>query len=88
LLFLIKGWNVAQFLLVGIVGSFEFACELTKRLGMGSVVEHYLKKVYYWRIYSRQHIKIFYNLIYQYPHLGLQRKKLKIEQILESYKNG
>ncbi|MFM6191947.1 MAG: hypothetical protein ACKPEN_00100 [Planktothrix sp.] len=55
---------------------------------MGSVVEHYLKKVYYWRIYSRQHIKIFYNLIYQYPHLGLQRKKLKIEQILESYKNG
>jgi len=74
--------------LVAIVGSFEFACELARRLGMGSVSEHHLRKVYYWRIYSRQHIKIFYNLIYQYPNLGLQRKKLKIEQILGSYKNG
>ena len=35
--------------LVCIVGSFEFACELARHLGMGSVQEHQFKKVYYWR---------------------------------------
>jgi hypothetical protein len=74
--------------LVCIVGSFEFTCELTKRLVMGVVEEHHLKKVYYWRIYSRKNIENFYNFLYQHPNLGLQRKKTKIEQILGSYKRG
>jgi len=52
------------------------------------IIAHKLKKVYYWRIYSRKHIDNFYNFIYQHSSLGLQRKKTKIEQILRSYKRG
>lgn len=74
--------------LVCIVGSFEFTSELARQLGMGVVQEHHLKKVYYWRIFSRKHIQAFYELVYQYPRLGLQRKKTKMEQILRSYKYG
>lgn len=73
---------------VGIVGSFKFTCELAKLLGIGSIAQHSLKKVYYWRIYSRKDIRTFYNFIYQDQFLGLQRKKLKIEKILESYEHG
>lgn len=73
--------------LVCIVGSFEFARELAMHLGMGSVQEHLLKKVYYWRIFSRKNIQAFYDFVYQYPQLGLQRKKTKIEAILRSYKD-
>lgn len=74
--------------LVCIVGSFEFTCELARRLDMGFVGEHVLKKAYYWRIYSRQNIEAFYNFVYNHPNLGLQRKKQKIEQILGSYRRG
>jgi hypothetical protein len=55
---------------------------------MGSVQEHQFKKVYYWRIFSRKNIQAFYDFVYQYPRLGLQRKKTKIEDILRSYKHG
>jgi hypothetical protein len=72
--------------LVCIVGSFEFTCELAKQIGIGCVQEHQLKKVYYWRIYSRKNIELFYNFVYQHPNLGLQRKKSKIEEILRIYK--
>jgi hypothetical protein len=71
-----------------IVGSYEFTSELAKLLGMGAVKEHQSKSVYYWTIYSRDNINKFYQLIYQYPGLGLQRKKYKIQQILGSYKRG
>lgn len=74
--------------LVCIVGSWEFSCELARVLNMGSVEEHQLKKVYYWRIYSREHIEAFYNFVYRQPSLGLSRKKQKIEQILGSYRRG
>lgn len=74
--------------LVCIVGSLEFNCELARHLGMGSVKEHTLKKVYYWRIFSRQDIQRFYNFVYTQSHLGRQRKKKKIEEILGSYKRG
>lgn len=74
--------------LVCIVGSFEFTCELARRLDMGTVEEHTLKKVYYWRIYSQRHIKKFYDFVYKQPNLGLQRKKKKIEKIIGSYKRG
>ncbi|MEG4271629.1 MULTISPECIES: endonuclease [unclassified Microcoleus] len=74
--------------LVCIVGSFEFACGLARHLGMGSVQEHQLKKVYYWRIFTRKNIQLFYDFVYQYLRLGLQRKKNKIEDILRSYKHG
>lgn len=74
--------------LVCIVGSFELACELSMHLGMGSIQEHIFKKVYYWRIFSRKNIQAFYDFVYQYPNLGLQRKKTKIEAILRSYKHG
>jgi LAGLIDADG-like domain len=74
--------------LVCIVGSLEFTCELARQLGMGSIQQHQLKKVYYWRIFSRKNIQAFYDLVYQYPKLGLQRKKTKIEEILGSYKHG
>jgi LAGLIDADG-like domain len=73
--------------LVCIVGSFEFTSELAKLIGMGVVEEHVSKNAYYWRIYSRQNIQIFYNLVYQ-TSLGLKRKKQKIEQILGSYRRG
>ncbi len=73
---------------VCIVGSFEFTRELARLLEMGFVIEHALKKVYYWKIYSRKNIEEFYNFVYQQEHLGLQRKKRKIEQILGSYKRG
>lgn len=74
--------------LVCIVCSFEFACELTRLLGMGSVEKHTLKKVYYWKIYSRENIEAFYKFIYKQPYLGLERKKKKIEKILGSYRRG
>lgn len=74
--------------LVCIVGSFEFTCELARRLAMGTVEKHILKKVYYWRIYSRQNLQAFYEFVYQQPDLGLQRKKQKIEKILGSYRRG
>ncbi|MFB2923351.1 MULTISPECIES: LAGLIDADG family homing endonuclease [Aerosakkonema] len=74
--------------LVCIVGSLEFTYELAKRLKMGSVEQHTLKKVYYWRIHSRENIETFYNLMYQHENIGLQRKKRKIEQILGSYRRG
>lgn len=74
--------------LVCIVGSWEFNYELARILNMGSVEEHQLKKVYYWRIHSREHIENFYKFIYKDSNLGLQRKKQKIEQILGSYRRG
>ena len=74
--------------LVCIVGAWEFSYELVRLLNMGSVQEHQLKKVYYWRIYSREHIEAFYNFVYSDSSLGLQRKKQKKEQILGSYKRG
>lgn len=74
--------------LVCIVGSWEFSCELARILNMGSIKEHQLNKVYYWQIYSREHIEAFYKFAYREPSLGLQRKKQKIEQILGSYKRG
>jgi hypothetical protein len=74
--------------LICIVGSFEFTSELVKQLGMGVVKEHYLKKVYYWKIYSRKDVELFYQFVYQHPDLGLQRKKTKIEEILRSYQRG
>lgn len=74
--------------LVCIVGSFEFTCELAKQLSMGCVEEHTFKKVYYWRIYSRKNIEAFYNFVYKQPHLGLQRKKKKIQEIIGSYRRG
>ena len=74
--------------LVCIVGSFEFTCELAKRLGMGVVEKHSSKKAYYWRIYSRKNIEAFYKFVYKEVKLGLQRKKRKIEKILGSYKRG
>jgi hypothetical protein len=74
--------------LVCIVGSLAFTNELSKQLNMGVVVKHHRSEVYYWRIYSRQNIQAFYQLIYQYHPLGLVRKKRKIEQILGSYCRG
>lgn len=74
--------------LVCIVGSWEFNYELARILNMGSVEEHQLKKVHYWRIYSREHIEAFYKFVYKNSNLGLQRKKQKIEQILGSYRRG
>lgn len=65
--------------LICIVGSFEFTCELARRLGMGVVQEHNSNKAYYWRIYSRQNIEAFYKLIYQHQKMGLERKKQKIK---------
>lgn len=74
--------------LICIVGSLAFTTALAEKLGMGFVETHSLKKVYYWRIYSRKDIQAFYNLVYQQQTLGLQRKKRKIEQILGSYRRG
>lgn len=75
---------------VSIVGSWEFTSELVKFLGMGSVQEHQLKKVYYWRIHSRKNIQAFSDLVYQNRDLdlGLERKRIKIDLILRSYKRG
>lgn len=74
--------------LVCIVGAWEFSYELARILNMGSVQEHRLKKVYYWRIFSYKHIEAFYKFVYRESDLGLQRKKQKIEEILGSYKRG
>jgi hypothetical protein len=74
--------------LICIVGSHEFACGLVQRLEMGVVEPHSAKRVYYWRIYSRENISKCYQQIYQHPNMGLERKKQKIEQILRSYKRG
>lgn len=72
--------------LVCIVGSWELTNALAQKLQMGKVVSHRSQFVYYWRIYSRTDIQVFYNLVYQVPNLGLNRKNKKIEQILGSYK--
>lgn len=74
--------------LVCIIGSRAFVTELAQHLEMGTVVKHHTSDVYYWRIHSRQHIRAFYELIYQSSGLGLIRKKQKIEQILGSYRRG
>lgn len=71
-----------------IVGSLEFARELARLLEMGAVNRHFLQRVYYWRLHSRQHIQAFYQLLYQHQGLGLGRKKQKIEEILRSYRRG
>ena len=73
---------------LSIVGSLEFTSEVTRLLGMGSIQRHHSKSVYYWRIFSRIDIEAFYNFVYKVPSLGLQRKKIKIEQILGSYRRG
>lgn len=73
---------------VCIVCSQNFAEQLAKRLCMGIVSPHHYRKVYYWTIYHREQIQHFYNLVYQYPGLGLERKRQKIEAILGSYKRG
>jgi hypothetical protein len=74
--------------LVCIVGSLEFASGLVKRLEMGTVEQHSTKRVYYWRLYSRENIGKFYQFVYQHQPLGLLRKKQKMERILGSYKRG
>ncbi|HTL89618.1 MAG TPA: LAGLIDADG family homing endonuclease, partial [Leptolyngbya sp.] len=74
--------------LVCIVGSLAFVNELSNHLNMGSVIKHHCSNVYYWRIFSRQNIEKFYQLVYQFKSLGLIRKKQKIEQILRSYRRG
>lgn len=74
--------------LVCIVGSLAFTRELAKQVNMGVVVAHHSKSVYYWRIYSRDNIQKFYQLIYNQESLGLKYKKNKIEQILGSYCRG
>ena len=74
--------------LVCIVGSRNFAEELSKVMEMGSTIAHSHNVVYYWRIFSRTSIQKFYDLMYRYPNLGLARKKEKIEQILGSYSRG
>lgn len=55
---------------VSIVGSFEFAAELTRLIKIGVVRKHYLKPVSYWKIYSRKDIQTFYQLVYKNPILG------------------
>jgi hypothetical protein len=74
--------------LVCIVGSKNFANELSKVMSMGSTIAHSHNVVYYWRIFSRTNIQKFHDLMYRYPNLGLARKKEKIEQILENYHHG
>lgn len=74
--------------LVCIVGSRNFAEELSKVMKMGSTIAHSHNVVYYWRIFSRTNIQKFHDLMYRYPDLGLARKKEKIEQILGSYDRG
>jgi hypothetical protein len=74
--------------LVCIVGSRNFTEELSHVMQMGVTIAHCHKVVYYWRIYSKTNIQRFYDLTYQYPNLGLARKKEKIEQILGSYRRG
>jgi hypothetical protein len=74
--------------LVCIVGSKNFAEELSNVMKMGSTIAHSHNVVYYWRIFSRTNIQTFYDLMYRYPDLGLARKKEKIEQILRSYSRG
>ena len=71
-----------------IVCSEPFAEQLAQRLDMGIVSQHHHKRVYYWTIYHREHIQQFYDLVYQYPGLGLERKRQKIKMILGSYKRG
>lgn len=73
---------------VCIVSSQSWAEALCDRVQMGKVTQHISKSVYYWRIYSKNHIQDFYNMIYQIPNLGLAYKKDKIEQILRSYRRG
>lgn len=74
--------------LVCIVGSKNFTEELSHVMKMGSTIAHSHHIVHYWRIFSRTNIKKFYDLMYQYPGLGLARKKEKVEQILGSYSRG
>lgn len=74
--------------LVCIVGSKPWVQALRDRLKMGKLLPHVSQSVYYWRIFSREDIQNFYNLLYQTPNLGLAYKKSKIEQILGSYRRG
>ena len=74
--------------LVCVVGSKNFAEELSKIMKMGSTIAHSHNVIYYWRIFSRTNIQKFHDLMYRYPGLGLARKKEKIEQILGSYHRG
>jgi LAGLIDADG-like domain len=74
--------------LVCIVGSKNFAEELSEVMKMGSTIAHSHNVVHYWRIFSRTNIQRFHDLMYRYPNLGLARKKEKIEQILGSYHRG
>jgi LAGLIDADG-like domain len=74
--------------LVCIVGSKNFAEELSNVMKMGSTIAHSHNVVYYWRIFSRVNIQKFHDMMYRYPDLGLARKKEKIEQILGSYSRG
>jgi hypothetical protein len=74
--------------IVCIVGSKNFAEELSEVMKMGSTLAHSHNVVHYWRIFSKTNIQNFYNLMYRYPNLGLVRKKEKIEQILGSYHRG
>ena len=74
--------------LVCIVGSKNFTEELSEVMKMGSTIAHSHHVVYYWRIFSRTNIQKFYDTMYEYPDLGLARKKEKIEQILGSYSRG
>ncbi len=53
---------------------------------MGKLIQQVSRSVYYWQIFSREDIQTIYHLLYQIPNLGLVYKKLKIEQILGSYR--
>ncbi|UZQ53899.1 endonuclease [Trichothermofontia sichuanensis B231] len=60
--------------LVYLVGSKPWVQALQDRLKMGKLLQHISRSVYYcWRIYSREDIQKFYNLLYLYqiPNLGL-----------------
>jgi hypothetical protein len=74
--------------LVCIVGSKNFTEELVQVMEMGMTIAHSHNVVHYWRIFSKINIQKFYDLMYQYPNLGLARKREKIEQILGSYRRG
>jgi hypothetical protein len=73
---------------VSIVGSREFVQELRSRLGLGHLSAHIKGKVHYWNLYGRSDIQQFYDWVYRFPNLGLERKKQKVEAILGSYHRG
>lgn len=71
-----------------IVGSKNFVEQLKQRTGIGTITDHVSGKVHYWNLYHRDHFQQFYDWVYQYPELGLERKRKNVETILESYQNG